>query len=65
MKKVQHQTKWIRVLRPGFDNIGEPSDMAPAPADFNWSKYPERIEIDGAAYRYVGTINADPHYVKE
>lgn len=63
--KPLHQTKWIRVLRAGFHNIGEPSDMAAAPADFDWRKYPEQIEIDGTSYRYVGAINADPHYVKE
>lgn len=63
--KLQHQTKWIRVLQPGFNNIGEPSDMIEAPAGFDWHKYPERMEMDGAAYRYVGAINADPHYVKE
>lgn len=63
--KREHQTKWVRVLRSGFDNIGEPSDMIEAPEGFTWRKYPERMEIDGMAYRYVGAINADPHYVKE
>lgn len=63
--KLQHQTKWIRVLREGFDNIGEPSDMIEAPAGFDWRNYPEQIQIGNSTYRYVGTINADPHYVKE
>ena len=53
------------MLQPGFNNIGEPSDMIEAPAGFDWRKYHERIEMDDAAYRYVGAINADPHYVKE